>query len=127
MLPQYYTDSSRDLERWSACRRRLLEVASGDVAAPDLITATSTYMQSTVSMKPGEHQSRATKYNTQEKFNRSFTLPATEAHGELSVKYAVGGLDSADAPTMPFIRGMMGGRYLTSNAGYVGTKHGMRR
>ncbi len=102
------------------------EVARGGVVAPDLIAAAFKPTQTTVSMKPGELESRASEYITQEKFNRSFTLPATEAHGELSVTYAVGGLDSADAPTMLFIGGMLGGRYLASNADYIGTKRGMR-
>lgn len=102
------------------------EVARGGVLAPDLIAAASTPTQTTVFMKPGELESRASEYIMQEKFNRSFTLPATEAHGELSVTYAVGGLDSADAPTMLFIGGMLGGRYMASIADYIGTKRGMR-
>lgn len=102
------------------------EVARGGVVAPDQIATAST-LKTTVSMKPGQLESScANEYITQEKFNRSFTLPATEAHGELSVTYAVGGLDSADAPTMLFIGGMLGGRYIASNADYIGTKRGMR-
>ena|ERR1700712_4288212 len=104
-----------------------IEVAIGGVVAPDLIAAPSTPTQTTVpSMKPGNLESRASEFMTQEKFNRSFMLPATEAHGELSVSYAVGGLDSADAPTTLFIGGMLGGRYLASIADYIGTKRGMR-
>ena len=102
------------------------EVARGGIVAPDFIAAASTPTQTTVSMTPGELESRASEYITQEKFNRSFTLPATEAHGELSVTYAVGGLDSVDAPTMLFIGGLLGGRYLGSNADYIVTKLGMR-
>ncbi len=102
----------------------------GGVVAPDLITAVpmpaAASGQPTSSPKPAELESRASEYIAQEKFNRSFTLPATEAHGELSVTYAVGGLDCADAPTVLFIGGMMGGRYLASIADYVGTELGIR-
>ncbi|KAJ9602254.1 hypothetical protein H2200_013374 [Cladophialophora chaetospira] len=102
------------------------EVANGGVAAPDLVTAASKSTEPKLSPKSRELQSRANEYITQEKFNRRFTLPATEAHGELTVTYAVAGLDSADAPTMLFITGMMGGRYLASLADHVATKRGMR-
>ncbi|KAK9428313.1 hypothetical protein V1505DRAFT_401971 [Lipomyces doorenjongii] len=37
---------------------------------------------------------------SRKKFNRRFTLPATDAHDELTVTYAVGGVDSDTAPTV---------------------------
>ena len=100
--------------------------ATAGIVAPDLIVTNSTPTQTTASVKPEESESRAKQYITQEKFNRSFTLPATEAHGELSVTYAVGGLDSADAPTMLFIGGLFGGRFLASHVDYIFKKHKMK-
>ena len=102
------------------------EVSSGGVIAPDLIGASYPPTPTTTSLNAKQLEVRASEFVKQEKFNRSFRLPATEAHGELNVTYAVGGLDSADAPTMLFIGGMMGGRYLASVADYVGMKRGTR-
>lgn len=104
-----------------------LPLARGmDIAPTPIAAAASTPTPTTVSMQRGELESRASEYMTQEKFNRRFTLSATEAHGELSVTYAVGGLDRDDAPTMLFIGGMLGGRYLASIVDYIGTKYAMR-
>ncbi|KAL2398848.1 hypothetical protein ABEF93_005649 [Exophiala dermatitidis] len=102
------------------------EVPRGGYVAPDLVATSSTPSQTPAPLDSSELESRANEYLSQEKFNRSFTLPATDAHGELAVTYAVGGVDSADAPTMLFIGGMLGGRYLASIADYVATKYGMR-
>jgi hypothetical protein len=103
----------------------------GGVVAPNLITLGAheapTATQTTAFIPtPEELESRANEYISQEKFSRSLTLPATESHGELTVTYAVGGLDSVDAPTVLFIGGMFGGRYLASIADHVCTKLGMR-
>ncbi|ORY64304.1 uncharacterized protein BCR38DRAFT_458026 [Pseudomassariella vexata] len=73
-----------------------------------------------------ELESRAREYIAQEKFNRRFTLPATDAHDELTVTYAVGGVDSDTAPTVLFIGGMYGGRLLVSMTDHVGQSLGMR-
>lgn len=70
--------------------------------------------------------SRAKAFLAQEKFNRRFTLPATSTHDELTVTYAVGGVDSDTAPTMLFIGGMFGGRFLASMADHVAQSLGMR-
>jgi hypothetical protein len=102
------------------------DVAGGRDVAPDRVAAASTPTQTTASTKPDELESRANERIKQEKFNRSFTLPATDAHGELSLTYGVGGLDSIDAPTILFIGGMLGGRYLASMFDYVAMKRGMR-
>lgn len=74
----------------------------------------------------GDLDSRASRFIAQEKFNRSLTLPATDAHGELTVTYAIGGLDSAEAPTLLFIGGLFGGRLLASIVDYEATKLGVR-
>lgn len=103
----------------------------GGVVAPDLITREApeafAATQTTASIPtPEELEFRANEYISQEKFSRSLTLPATESHEELTVTYAVGGLDSVDAPTVLFIGGMFGGRYLASIADHVCTKLGIR-
>lgn len=82
--------------------------------------------QTTASVKPEKLASRASEYILQKKFNQSLTLPATETHGALSVTYAVGGLDSPGAPTMLFIGGMLGGRFLASIVDHIATQHAMR-
>lgn len=102
------------------------DVAERGVAAPDLVAAMPAAPQTTASTTLEDLESRANEYIAQERFNRSLTLPATDAHGKLTVAYAVGGLDSADAPTLLFIGGLFGGRLLASIADYVGTKLGMR-
>ncbi|KAK9334952.1 hypothetical protein LIPSTDRAFT_3225 [Lipomyces starkeyi NRRL Y-11557] len=68
----------------------------------------------------------ATEYIAREKFNRRFTLPATDAHDELTMTYAVRGVDSDTAPTVLFIGGMFGGRLLASMTDHVGQSLGMR-
>lgn len=69
---------------------------------------------------------RAGEYIMQDKFNREFKIPATAAHGELTVSYAVGGLDRPDVPTVLFIGGMLGGRFLASVFDHVASKHEVR-
>ncbi|KAK9327011.1 hypothetical protein V1520DRAFT_349992, partial [Lipomyces starkeyi] len=73
-----------------------------------------------------ELESRAREYIAREKFNRRFTLPATDAHDELTMTYAVRGVDSDTAPTVLFIGGMFGGRLLASMTDHVGQSLGMR-
>jgi hypothetical protein len=121
----YKTEPSRGTTM-AAVSQMPVEVPQGGVAAPDLVTPAAPAPAQTVSAKPGELEARAAEYVGQERFNRRFTLPATEAHGELCVTYAVGGRDRADAPTLLFIGGMMGGRHLASMADHVCAEHGMR-
>lgn len=71
-------------------------------------------------------RARARDFIAQEKFNRRFTLPANDSHDELTVTYAVAGKDCDSAPTILFIGGLYGGRYLATTADYISEKHGVR-
>ncbi|KAF3391221.1 hypothetical protein F1880_007796 [Penicillium rolfsii] len=71
-------------------------------------------------------QARSRDFIAREKFNRRFTLPATDDHGELIVTYAVAGKDVDSAPTILFIGGLYGGRYLATMADYLCEKKGVR-
>lgn len=101
-------------------------LAMNQAATPDPITPAPATGACASSLTPQELQSRADAFVKLEKFNRSFTLAATEAHSELTVTYAVAGLDSVEAPTILFIGGMFGGRYLAAIADHVGSNLGMR-
>lgn len=100
--------------------------AIGSEVAPDLVAPGPSASQAASSTIPKDLKSRANAFIQNEKFTRRLTLAATEAHGELTVTYAVGGLDSETAPTMLLIGGMFGGRHLAAVADYVGEKLGMR-
>ncbi len=101
-------------------------IDAGSGIAPDLSNPTPATIPSAPRVTSRELRARATEYVAQETFNRRLTLPATDAHGELTVTYAVGGRDSDAAPTMLFIGGMFGGRMLASLAEHVGEKLGIR-
>lgn len=73
-----------------------------------------------------ELRTRARDFIAQEKFNRRFILPANDSHGELTVTYAVAGKDCNAAPTILFIGGLYGGRYLATMADYISEKQGVR-
>lgn len=75
---------------------------------------------------PEQLQTRSRDFIAREKFNRRFTLPANDDHGELTVTYAVAGKDSDSAPTILFIGGLYGGRYLATMADYISEKKGVR-
>ena len=77
-------------------------------------------------VSPEQLRTRSRDYIAREKFNRQFTLPATDSHGELTVTYAVGGKDCDSAPTILFIGGLYGGRYLATMADYISEKRGVR-
>ncbi|RYP14241.1 hypothetical protein DL765_006521 [Monosporascus sp. GIB2] len=102
----------------AATRITLLDLVAEVELAPAPATTPTPQQQ--------ELKSRAREFIAQEKFNRRFTLPATDAHDELTVTYAVGGVDSDTAPTVLFIGGMFGGRFLASMADYLGQSLGMR-
>ncbi|KAK9350918.1 hypothetical protein V1523DRAFT_354540 [Lipomyces doorenjongii] len=102
--------------------------AAAGGTAPDLVAAAgpAPMPAASTTSQQEELDSRASEFITQEQFTRRFTLPTTDSHGELVVTYAVGGLDSETAPTVLFIGGMFGGRYLASMAEHVGKNLGMR-
>ncbi|KZF22466.1 hypothetical protein L228DRAFT_248161 [Xylona heveae TC161] len=77
-------------------------------------------------VSPEQLRTRARDYIAREKFNRRFTLPATDSHDELTVTYAVAGKDRDSAPTILFIGGLYGGRFLATMADYISEKRGLR-
>ncbi|KAM0276809.1 hypothetical protein ACHAQH_006344 [Verticillium albo-atrum] len=66
------------------------------------------------------------EYLSRPRFHQSLTLPATDDHGELKVTYAVGGSQDPSAPTLLFIGGMFGGRYMAVIGDYICRKMGVR-
>ncbi|KAK9486643.1 hypothetical protein V1527DRAFT_451042 [Lipomyces starkeyi] len=105
----------------AAARTTTLDLVAEAGLAPAPATSSTT-----PTPQQQELKSRAREFIAREKFNRRFTLPATDAHDELTVTYAVGGVDSDTAPTVLFIGGMFGGRFLASMADHVGQSLGMR-
>lgn len=75
---------------------------------------------------PEQLRTRARDFIAREKFNRRFMLPANDSHGGLTVTYAVAGKDCDSAPTILFIGGLYGGRYLATTADYISEKQGVR-
>lgn len=90
-----------------------------------LVTMSSTLPESS-------NHSSAAEYVAQDRFNRRFVLPATESHGELQVSYAdVGRPPNQDGsgtqpPTVLFIPGMFGTRYLSVWMHAIAEKLGVR-
>lgn len=95
------------------------------VAVPDQPVATPE-PAAEPEFSPEQLRTRARDYIALEKFNRRFILPAKDNHGELTVTYAVAGKDCDSAPTILFIGGLYGGRYLATMADYISAKQGVR-
>ena len=66
------------------------------------------------------------KYVSRPRFHQRLALPATDAHGELEVTYAVGGSQDPSAPTLLFVGGMFGGRYVAVLSDYICREMGVR-
>ncbi|KAH9214438.1 Alpha/Beta hydrolase protein [Leptodontidium sp. 2 PMI_412] len=61
------------------------------------------------------------------KFHRLFTLPATSTHESLKVTYGIAGPDiGEDAPTILYVGGMFGTRYLAITQDWLATQKGVR-
>jgi 2-phosphoglycerate kinase len=104
-------------------------MAAAITTAPALAPAPVSPAPSATSIPTPQQQeleSRARSFVAQERFNRRFTLPATDAHDELTVTYAVGGVDTDTAPTVLFIGGMYGGRLLATTSDHVARRLGLR-
>lgn len=105
-------------------------MAVASTIAPDLVAeaglAPAASGTTPTTSQQQELEARAREFISREKFNRRFTLPATDAHDELTVTYAVGGVDNDAAPTVLFIGGMFGGRFLASMTDHVGQTLGTR-
>lgn len=91
--------------------------------APDLPAASAPIAATTAEERP---KLDAVEYVARPHFHQRLTLPATDAHGELTVTYAVAGNLDSSAPTLLFIGGMFGGRYLAVFQDYVCKKLGVR-
>lgn len=100
-------------------------MAAAGTSCPDLVADAATTHQAPT-LQQSELKSRAREFVAREKFNRRFTLPSTNAHDELTVTYAVGGVDSDTAPTVLFIGGLYGGRRLATLMDHLGQSLGMR-
>ncbi|THV50740.1 hypothetical protein BGAL_0138g00200 [Botrytis galanthina] len=60
------------------------------------------------------------------KFHQIFKLPATEKHAELKVSYAIAGPSDENAPTILFVVGMLGIRWLAFSFDHVAMEEGVR-
>jgi hypothetical protein len=72
------------------------------------------------------HRAAAAEFVDQPRFHRRMKLPATDAHGELAVTYAVAGAQSHAARTVLFIGGLMGSRYVATFVDYLAESYGLR-
>ncbi|KAH7354775.1 Alpha/Beta hydrolase protein [Rhexocercosporidium sp. MPI-PUGE-AT-0058] len=72
-------------------------------------------------------EEQAIIFISQRKFHRLFTLPATNSHDVLKVTYGIAGPDiGEDAPTILYIGGMFGTRYLAVTQDWFATQKGVR-
>ncbi|KAJ8070848.1 hypothetical protein OCU04_001211 [Sclerotinia nivalis] len=60
------------------------------------------------------------------KFHKIFKIPATETHLELKVSYAIAGPSDKNVPTILFVAGMLGVRWLAFSFDHVATVEGVR-
>lgn len=60
------------------------------------------------------------------KFHQIFKIPATETHSELKVSYAIAGPSDENVPTILFVAGMLGIRWLAFLFDHVATVEGVR-
>lgn len=94
--------------------------------APDALVPPTTTTTDTSPAPQLSQRSAAAEYVNSARFHRRLTLPATDAHGELTVTYAIAGAQSTSAKTAFFIGGMMGGRFLATLVDFLGEKLGLR-
>ncbi len=60
------------------------------------------------------------------KFHQIFTLPATDNHGPLKITYSIAGPQYGDVPTVLFIGGMFGTRWMGIGMDSFAEKEGVR-
>lgn len=61
------------------------------------------------------------------KFHRKFTIPQTSTHDELQVSYAIAGPDvGEDVPTILFLGGMFGTRWMAAVQNWFAELNGVR-
>ncbi|CAG8975835.1 hypothetical protein HYALB_00009415 [Hymenoscyphus albidus] len=68
----------------------------------------------------------AIEYVCQKRMHQSFTIPGTENRNPLKVTYATAGLENDDAPTIVFISGMYGMRWIALLQHHIALKVGVR-
>jgi hypothetical protein len=83
-------------------------------------------MPSTTSLDLNSPHCQALEYVSDCRFHRRFLLPATAEHGVLPITYADCGATGDDAPTVLFIPGMFGSRYIVMLYHRLATKVGVR-
>jgi hypothetical protein len=72
-------------------------------------------------------EAQALELNTPEKFDRAFTVPATDKHGLLKVTYAIAGPEyGEDVPTILFCCGMLATRWVARMFNWMAEKKGVR-
>ncbi|KFZ13069.1 hypothetical protein V502_06784 [Pseudogymnoascus sp. VKM F-4520 (FW-2644)] len=68
----------------------------------------------------------AIEYVCAKRMHQSFTIPGTETRKPLKVTYAVAGLENDDAPTVVFISGMYGMRWVALSWHHIALRVGVR-
>lgn len=96
------------------------------IPAPDLPAPPQGATTLSAAIDEPQPGSNIAEYVSRPRFHQRLTLPATDTHGELTVTYAVGGLQGPSAPTLLMIGGMFGGRYMAVLGDYIGRKMGVR-
>ncbi|MBE3046970.1 hypothetical protein IMZ48_31470 [Candidatus Bathyarchaeota archaeon] len=94
--------------------------------APDLPAPSQATTSPSAPIEEPRPGSNVGEYVSRPRFHQRLTLPATDGHGELAVTYAVGGSQDPSAPTLLFIGGMFGGRYVAVLWDYICREMGVR-
>jgi len=68
----------------------------------------------------------AIEYVCSKRMHQSFTVPGTDTRKPFRVTYAVAGLENDDAPTVVFISGMYGMRWVALLWHHIALKVGVR-
>lgn len=69
---------------------------------------------------------QALEFASSKRFHQSLKLPATPLHDELTVTYAVAGVDDEKAPMILFCGGMFCGRWIVAFFDFLARKAGVR-
>lgn len=68
----------------------------------------------------------AIEYVCQKRMHQCFTIPGKETRKPLRVSYAIAGLENDDAPTVVFLSGMYGMRWIALLQHHLALKVGVR-
>lgn len=77
---------------------------------------------------PPTPEDRAMELTSPRKFHRVFTVPASSSptHAPLRVSYSIAGPEEGDAPTILFVGGMFGTRWMAVGENWLAEKEGVR-